>query len=286
VQEIVAVVVPYELGRLRDGVGRGPEHLLGHGAEAALGSTGASVRTRVIELDDRFGSSGSGDGDAAFELMRLVAIEVRRAREAGAFPVVLSGSCFSAVGIVAGLDEAVPGVVWFDSHADFNEPATTISGYIDGMGLAILTGSAWQSMLAAIPGARPVPEASVVLAGARDFDPPEETRLGASGVIHMTSDQLRSPASLIEAVHGIAPEVTGLYVHLDLDVLDASVAAANLYSTPNGLDGDEVDALVASLLRELPVRAVALTAFDPTRDAADRVTPIAIRVLRTIAQSL
>ncbi len=282
----MALVVPYELGRLREGVGRGPEHLLAHGAEAALGSTGASVRTRVIEIDERFGSSGSGDGDAAFELMRLVALEVRRAREAGAFPIVLSGSCFSAVGVVAGLDEAVPGVVWFDSHADFNEPATTISGYIDGMGLAILTGSAWQSMLATIPGARPVPESSVVLAGARDFDTPEERRLGASKIIQMTSDRLRAPDSLVEAVRAITPEITGLYVHLDLDVLDASVATVNLYSTPNGLDGEEVDALVASLLRELPVRAVSLTAFDPGCDVAGRVPPIALRVLRTIAQSL
>ena len=199
---------------------------------------------------------------------------------------MLSGSCFSAVGVVAGLDEAVPGVVWFDSHADFNEPATTISGYIDGMGLAILTGSAWQSMLATIPGARPVPESSVVLAGARDFDTPEERRLGASKIIQMTSDRLRAPDSLVEAVRAITPEITGLYVHLDLDVLDASVATVNLYSTPNGLDGEEVDALVASLLRELPVRAVSLTAFDPGCDVAGRVPPIALRVLRTIAQSL
>jgi len=103
VREIAAIVVPYELGRHRQGVGRGPEHLLARGAEAALGSAGAGVRTHVIELDDEFNASGSGDGDAAFELIRLVAAEVRRAREAGAFPVVLSGSCFAAVGVVAGL---------------------------------------------------------------------------------------------------------------------------------------------------------------------------------------
>ena len=212
---------------------------------------------------------------------------MRRARAAGAFPVVLSGSCcVAAVGAIAGLGEAVPGAVWFDSHADFNEPATAISGYIDGMGLAILTGSAWQAMLATVPGARPLPESSVVLAGARDFDPPEEIRLGASEIVRVGSDDLRSPAALVAAVAGIAPEPTGLYVHLDLDVLDASVAHANLYNSPGGPDADELDALVAALLERFPVSALSLTAYDPSYDTGDRVPPIALRILRTLAGHL
>jgi len=283
---ISAVVVPYELGRLREGVGCGPEHLLEHGAEAALRSGGAHVSTHMVELDDRFNASGSGDGDAAFELIRLVALEVRRARAEDAFPVVLSGSCFAGVGVVAGLDEPAPGVVWFDAHADFNEPATSISGYMDGMGLAIMTGGAWQAMLAAVPGARPVPESSVVLAGARAFDPPEEVRLAAARIVQITPDRLRTPGALVEAVAAIAPAITGLYVHLDLDVLDASAATVNVYSSPDGPDGDQLDALVAELMRAFPVRAVSLTAYDPAFDTEGRVPPIALRILRTIAASL
>jgi arginase len=283
---VTVVVVPYELGRFREGVGRGPQHLIDHGAEAALRSSGADVRTHLIQLDDRFGASGSGEGDAVFELIRLVAAAVSRARAEGRFPVVLSGSCFAAVGVVAGLDERVPGVVWFDSHADFNEPATTISGYLDGMGLAILTGSAWQAMLTTVPHARPVPESSVVLAGARSFDPPEETRLAASQIVHLRSDQLHTPEALVDAVAGIAPEITGLYVHLDLDVLDASIAHVNVYNSPDGPDGDQLDALVAELLRTFPVRALSLTAYYPAFDPHDRVPPIALRILQTLAEDL
>jgi arginase len=283
---IAALIVPYELGRLREGVGCGPEHLLDHGAEDALRSSGAVVHTRLIELDDRFNVSGSGEEDAAFELIRLVADGVRGARKEGAFPVVLSGSCFSAVGAVAGLDEAAPGVVWFDAHADFNEPATTISGYLDGMGVAILTGSAWQAMLATVPGASPLPESRVLLAGARDLDPPEEVRLAASQIVHLTADQLRTPDALVEAVNGITPGITGLYVHLDLDVLDASVATVNVYHSPNGPDVDHIDALVAALLETFPVRAISVGTYDPAFDPEDHVPPIALRILRTIAASL
>jgi arginase len=286
VARITAVVVPYELGRLRQGVGCGPEHLLARGAEAALASSGAAVRRDVIELDPQYGSTGLGEGDAAFELIRLVAGRVEAARAKGAFPVVLSGSCFAAVGVVAGLGEAAPGVVWFDSHADFNEPATTISGYTDGMGLAILTGSAWQAMLATVPGAIPVPESAVVLAGARALDPPEEVRLRASRIARLEAAELASPDALLAAVAGLDPAVTGLYVHIDLDVLDSAVARVNVYSEPDGPGADELDALLAALLRTHPVRAVSLTAYDPAFDADDRVPPIALRLLRTLAAAI
>ena len=277
------VVVPYELGRYREGVGCGPEHLLELGAADVLASNGADVEVRTVRLDARWNASGAGEGDAAFELIRLVAAEVRHARRDGALPVVLSGSCFGAVGVVAGLDEAVPGVVWFDSHGDFNEPATTTEGYIDGMGLAILTGSAWQGMLGTVPGARPVPESYVVLAAARSFDPPEERRLHASRIVQMSTDVLRSPTNLVDALAGLSPRITGLYVHLDLDVLDAATAQANLYTTPNGLNAHELDALITALLETFPVHAISLTAYDPSFDRDDRVPPIALRVLRIVA---
>jgi arginase len=285
-KEIRVVVVPYELGRLREGVGRGPERLIELGAVDALASNEVKVRTEVIELDERYGASGLGDVDAAFELIRLVSDQVRLASRDRAFPVVLSGSCFAAVGVVAGLEESTPGVLWFDAHADFNQPETSISGYFDGMGLAVLTGSAWQGLLATVPGARPVPESSVVLAGARALDPPEETRLRASQIVHLPSVDLRSPDTLVEALDAIAPEITGLYVHLDLDVLDVEAARVNVYSTSGGLDGDELEELLETVMRRFPVHAVSLTCYDPACDGGARLPPIALRLLRTIAQSL
>ncbi len=97
---------------------------------------------------------------------------------------------------------------------------------------------------------------------------------------------MRSPDAVVAAVSAIDPEITGLYVHLDLDVLDASVATVNIYSEPGGVDGDQLDALLAALLETQPVRAVSLTAYDPGRDTGDRVPPIAMRLLQTIAGSL
>ena len=128
----------------------------------------------------------------------------------GAFPVVLSGSCFlAAIGTVIGLGERSPGVVWFDAHADFNSPDTTIEGYLDGMGLAMLTGGAWHGMLGDVEGFSPLPETAVVLAGARDFDEPEKQRLDSSAVNWLPTDRLRATAPLLEAVDALEPQATG-----------------------------------------------------------------------------
>jgi arginase len=286
VAELRLIVVPYELGRLRDGVGRGPERLLDAGAEAALATSGARVRRELVELDRPFDRTGLGDVDACFELIRLVAERVRLAAADGAFPIVLSGSCFASIGVVAGLAEPAPGVAWLDAHGDFNSPDTTISGYFDGMGLAVLTGSAWQGMLANVHEARPVPESAAVLAGARDFDPPEEQRLSASAITHLPVDRMRAPEALVRAVGKLTPKVTGLYLHVDLDVLDREVAHVNVYGASGGLNGGELQHVVATVCNDCPVRAVSLTAYDPDFDTDGRVPPIALNLLRTIGDMI
>ena len=55
-------------------------------------------------------------------------------------------------------------MVWLDAHGDFSEPASAVFGYFDGMGLAVLTGSAWQTLRSAVLP-EPVAETAIVLAG-------------------------------------------------------------------------------------------------------------------------
>ena len=91
---------------------------------------------------------------------------------------------------------------------------------------------------------------------------------------------------IIETVGSLAPEASGIYLHLDLDVIDAGVAGVNVYSAPGGIDGAQLDDLVAAITATFPVRGVSLTAYDPAFDTAARVPPIALRLLRTLARSL
>lgn len=284
--EFRIVTVPYELGRLRDGTGTGAEAILEAGAAEALASAGAKVESETIELDGRYATTGHGDVDASFALIGGVASSVRAAVAAGAVPVVLGGSCFLGVGVTAGLPAPHPLVLYLDAHADFNHPDSSEHGYFDGMGLSVMTGGAWQGMFGTLPGARPVPESQVVLAGARDFDPSEEDRLRRSGIHHLPPTELRAAGRLLETLDAIGSPESGAYLHLDLDVIDPSVAPANVYATPGGLGEEELIGLVDAVGAARPIRAVALTCYDAAFDPEGRIPRVANRVLGVVARSL
>ena len=167
--EIRLLLVPYDSGQRNVRMGAGPEHLRAAGLEKHLAAQGHRVDSEVIEPASL---NWRAEVQTSFELMRTVAEHVRAARIAKRFPVVLSGNCLAAVGVIAGLG-AGTGVLWIDAHGDFNTPQTTTSGFLDGMTLATATGQCWGELARSIEGFQPVPDNAVVLLGARDLDPGE-----------------------------------------------------------------------------------------------------------------
>jgi arginase len=55
--------------------------------------------------------------------------------ESGATPVVVSGDCLVALGVVAGVRRAGvdPAIVWFDAYGDVHTLDTSTSGYLGGL---------------------------------------------------------------------------------------------------------------------------------------------------------
>jgi len=157
-----------------------------------------------------------GDG----EVPRRVAVLHRAVADAvagTARPLLLSGDCPASLAVVASLQRRnrEVAVVWLDAHGDFNTPAITISGYLGGMPLAMLAGRA-PELFAGPLGLRPVPERSIVLAGARDLDPAERDALAASQVrrIPATAGAFRAALSGL----GGLP----VYLHVDVDIMDST----------------------------------------------------------------
>jgi arginase len=169
--------------------------------------------------------------DSLATLFGAVSRAVSRAVSVGHVPVVVSGDCSTALGTVAGLQQAGvdPAVVWFDAHGDVQTLETTSSGYLGGLPVRILTGYR-PDLLATRLGLRPVPEHRIVLAGARDLDPPEVSYLNQSRIQRWEVDRL-SPRVLPSGP---------LYVHLDLDVLDPAEAVGLRFPAPGGLTSAQV----------------------------------------------
>jgi arginase len=165
--------------------------------------------------------------------------------------LVVSGDCTTSLGVLAGLQRANRDVciVWFDAHADFHTEATTTSGYLGGMPLALAAGVGALTLPTAL-GLRPVPEPRIVLVDARDTDPGEHVLLEQSDVTRMNVQDLRA-ADLPDGE---------IYLHVDLDVFDPGDVPDLLYPAPGGPALDDVLDAVQRVVASGRVAAVGLAA--------------------------
>lgn len=227
------IAVPYRGGVRGMGVGAGPEKIL---AALALSAT-------VLD---------AGPGDDVNALLASAVLAHL------GVPIVLEGSCGSAVGVLAGISSRCPGpgVVWFDAHGDFNTPETSPSGSIDGMALAIAVGHCRQDLRFSCGLVQPVPEEHVVLYAPRDLDPLEKPRLDASRI------DVVDRAGLPGALDRLAKRVTGVYLHIDVDVVGPF--------PPGGIEVDDLFEHVRMVAERLPMAAIGIANYDPERDAGGR----------------
>lgn len=263
---------------LRDvGMGVGASRLAGDPwLQHALGEAGWRVTHAQVDGVDE----SRAEVARVVELLRRLAGSVRGAVAEGAFPLVLAGNCNSCLGTVAGLDCKGLGVIWFDAHADFDDPEENTSGFFDVMGLAMLTGRGWTALRGTIPGHRPLAERDVILAGARDLEPHQRRRLERSmvSVVPGDTDLDRFKA----AVSQLASRVSRIYLHVDLDALDIDEARANEYAAAGGPTVARLTECVRWACQRFTVAAAAITAYDPAFDEGGRTLTAARLIAREI----
>lgn len=280
---ISLIQAPYWLGNAGIPLAAGPTRIVEAGAAEALREAGHDIELVAVEKDDGEGEDVyRNEIEGSFAVMWLVAERVREAVERDSFPLVLATNCFNTVGIVAGSRSDI-GVVWFDSHADFSTTELSLSGFLDGMGLSILTGAGCDALRETVPGYRAVPEENVVLVGVRDAWDHELERLESSEISVVPPAEVGS--GLEARLDAVRERVADIHLHLDLDVLDRSEGMANLYATEGGPSASEVAAAIQAIGERFRICSAAMTAYDPSADVEGKVPPVAVRLLVDIAEA-
>jgi arginase len=191
-----------------------------------------------------------GSPEARMTHMYRVAADV--VAQAGR-PLLLTGDCTAALAALAGLQRRHRdiGVVWLDAHGDFNTPAITISGYLAGMTLAMLTGRAPEPISGPL-GLRPVADQDAILVDARELDPAERDALTASQVQRVPA----TPDAIRAALSGLGRKP--IYLHVDADVIDGAELPGLRFPTAAGPSLAQIQDCLAAVLAASDVVAACL----------------------------
>lgn len=183
------------------------------------------------------------------------------------------------------------GVLWIDAHADLHTPATSPSGNLHGMSLAMVTGINTESF-------HPVPAATreqweklvqpvihpedIVLVGLRSYEPPEIDLIHQHSIPHfLATDIARDGMTpVLQAVEQLLAKTDALYISLDVDVWDPSFARGTGTPAPGGLSIAQVRTLLQELLMHEKVRFVEVTEINPLLDRDNQTALFAYGTVR------
>ena len=228
----------------------------------------------LAEADWRINEPDLPVGDVQ---QRMIAVHqplselVKTAVLSGERPLSIAGDCCTTIGVLAGLQKAGmdPTLIWFDAHGDFNTWATSPSGFLGGMPLAMLVGRGEQTMGEGV-GLAPLSESRVILTDARDLDPQEAQTVEASAVMH-----LPDVTDLLEMPLPAGP----LYIHFDVDVIDVADAPAMSYPAPGGPSVANLAEVFDRLAASGQVAAVSVSAWNPELDGDGRSRKVSMELL-------
>jgi arginase len=278
--DVSLIQVPYHAGDESVGSSNGPQRLLEAGADEVLTARGIAVTLERVDRGGPFRDTAT----SAARVNRQLADRVRRAVDAGQLPLVLSGSCNSSMGVLAGFDHVRCGAVWLDAHGDFNTPETTVSGFFAGMSMAVITGHCYRNYWAQIGDNTPLVEDTIIMYGVRDLWPEaERERLERSAIRVVEWRNGRPQGDVLAPLDELARRVDEIYLHIDFDSFAPEIAPGIVDEpAPGGLSLRDAEEIVRGTAERFPIRAATLATFTPDRDKRGKTLQVALRMVELL----
>ncbi|MEP6741729.1 MAG: arginase [bacterium] len=285
--------VPLAYGASMAGVELGPAALRVARLKRRIAQLGYVVR----DLGDLPVEQSQSTPEPADKLKHLVEIKTACAELAqrvenilaeGDLPLVLGGDHSIAIGSLSGFaaycrsSNKVPGLIWFDAHADMNTPETTPSGNIHGMPLAVLFGRG-SADLTNIAGFTPKLDAKLcVHVGARDIDCGEREMISDLGIRFITMreiDERGMNACMDEAIN-IASQASGGYaVTFDVDALDPGDAPGSGTLVRGGLTYREAHLAMEKIADAGGMRSLEVVEINTALDVNNKTAELGVELI-------
>jgi arginase len=234
-------------------------------APAALRAARVVERLNAHDAGDIDGRIGPAERDAqsgvlglpgllraSRELRDVVARLLRSPRR----PLVLGGDCTLLLGVGAALQRHLPrpGLWFVDGHTDTFDSANSPTGEAADMELGALTGHGPTQLTAIADTSPAIAPQRVLVLGHRhrdDLEDPRELDLVGPAITLVDARSVRTRGPLAVgtwAERQLRDRADGVWLHLDLDVLDQEELPAVSYPQPGGLSWDELGELLGPLV--------------------------------------
>lgn len=251
----------------------GPEVMANGGIQDMLRGLGAKVRMSTAELSKREKTEYGDWRKMGYANGRFADIVMQNEVD-NYFTVGFLASCPSSIGMLGGLQQSLTStdtssvsILWIDAHADYNTPETTRSGSMGGMPLAVANGLALHTFRRDSKLEPPLPNNHIVTVGLRDVDPLEQHLLDEARIENISVDDIRNlTQNVYDQMDALSKVSDKIYVHIDLDVLDASEMPYHNYPTEDGPTSYELAAMFKDIFSKYPKAAAIGFASIPSRD--------------------
>lgn len=198
-------------------------------------------------------------------------------------PITIGGdhSITIASGLAAIKKHQNLGIIWFDSHGDFNVLETSVTGNLHGVPLAVLSG--FEKKLADFHDGNKYSFSNIVIVGARDIDPWEWPNIDKAGItVFSTKDIKEQGAKMIarKAFEIAANGTKGIHVSYDIDLIDPNIASGVSIPAKEGINKDEAYELVDVIIENKnKITSLDLVEFNPWNDKNFETEEIAKSIL-------
>ena len=294
---IALLGVPVEVGASQPGTLMGPAALRTAGLGALLENLGLAVEDHgdIPELDLVRAEDSPPSNTRQYREIgawaRAVSARAYTLAGSGAVPVFLGGDHSLSMGSVNGVarywhqQDRELFVLWLDAHADYNTPATTISGHMHGMVAGFLCGEPGLDRLLGDEPRASIKPSQLDLFGTRSIDPLEKilVRERNIAVADMRKIDEFGVGVLIRRVIDRVKAADGvLHVSFDVDFLDPDLAPGVGTLVPGGATYREAH-LVMELLHDSGlVRSVDVVELNPFLDERGRTARLATELVGSL----
>src|SRR6266481_2518058 len=293
---IARLGIPIEIGASQAGTLMGPAALRTAGIARVLDQLGFCVEDHGDLAMTAVSSDVPPPANAKFydEVKTWIRILSERSfslARSGAIPIFMGGDHSLSMGSVNGVARHWQAkgrplfVLWLDAHADYNTPATTVTGNMHGMSAAFLCGEpGLDGLLGDQPRASITPD-QLDLFGIRSIDPLEKKLIRDRPIAmadmraideHGVGVLIRRVIERVKARNGV------LHVSFDVDFLDPAVAPGVGTTVPGGATYREAHLIMELLHDSGLVRSVDLVELNPFLDERGRTARVAVELLGSL----